>query len=69
LKRHLEDRLVTSWNPEEGEITERREQEVEDTFFMNHVRTLGVRTGELHSALVAPTQNEPFALNRHPPKK
>jgi maltose alpha-D-glucosyltransferase/alpha-amylase len=60
LKRHLEDHLVTSWNPEEGEITELREQEVEDTLFMNHVRTLGVRTGELHSALVAPTQNEAF---------
>jgi maltose alpha-D-glucosyltransferase/alpha-amylase len=62
LKRHLQDRLVTSWNPEEGETTERREQEeVEDTFFMNHVRTLGLRTGELHSALAAPTQNEAFS--------
>ena len=60
LKRHLEDRLVTSWNPEEEETTERREQEVEDTFFMSLVRTLGVRTGELHSALAAPTQNEAF---------
>jgi len=60
LKRHLEDRLVTSWNPEEGETTERREQEVEDTFFMSLVRTLGVRTGELHSALAASTQDEAF---------
>jgi maltose alpha-D-glucosyltransferase/alpha-amylase len=60
LKRHLENRLVTSWNPEAGETTERREQEVEDTFFMSLVRTLGVRTGELHSALAAPTQNEAF---------
>ncbi len=61
LKRHLEDRLVTSWNPEEGEITQRREQEeAEDTFFMSHVRTLGVRTGELHRALATPTQNEAF---------
>jgi maltose alpha-D-glucosyltransferase/alpha-amylase len=61
LKRHLEDRLVTSWNPEEGETAQRREQEeAEDAFFMSHVRTLGVRTGELHSALAAPTQDEAF---------
>jgi maltose alpha-D-glucosyltransferase / alpha-amylase len=33
---------------------------VDDTFFMNVARTLGVRTGELHSALAAPTQNETF---------
>jgi maltose alpha-D-glucosyltransferase/alpha-amylase len=60
LKRHLENRLVTSWSHQEGETTERREQEVDDTFFMNVARTLGVRTGELHSALAAPTQNETF---------
>jgi maltose alpha-D-glucosyltransferase/alpha-amylase len=61
LKRHLEDRLVTSWSLEHEETTGRREQEeVEDTFFTSLARTLGVRTGELHTAFAAPTEDEAF---------
>jgi maltose alpha-D-glucosyltransferase/alpha-amylase len=69
LKRYLEDRLITSWNADEEETAGRREQEVEDTFFANLARTLGVRTGELHSALAAPTQNEAFRPDKATPEE
>jgi len=69
LKRYLEDRLVTSWNAEEEVSAGRREQEVEDTFFTNLARTLGIRTGELHSVLAAPTQNEAFRPERASPEE
>jgi maltose alpha-D-glucosyltransferase/alpha-amylase len=63
LGRYLEDRLVTSWTPEdEDEIeTEREEREAEDAFFAGLMRTLGLRTGELHAAFAAPTDDEAFA--------
>jgi maltose alpha-D-glucosyltransferase/alpha-amylase len=69
LKRYLEDRLVTSWNAEEEVSAGSREQEVEDTFFTNLARTLGIRTGELHSVLAAPTQNEAFRPERASPEE
>jgi maltose alpha-D-glucosyltransferase/alpha-amylase len=63
LSRYLEDHLVTSWTPEdEDEIeTEREEREAEDAFFAGLMRTLGLRTGELHAAFAAPTDDEAFA--------
>jgi len=63
LGRYLEDHLVTSWTPEdEDEIeTEREGREAEDAFFAGLMRTLGLRTGELHAAFAAPTDDEAFA--------
>ncbi|MGF1473086.1 MAG: maltose alpha-D-glucosyltransferase [Rubrobacteraceae bacterium] len=56
LDRYLEERLVTSWSLEEGEV----EDEKEDTFFLGMMHTLGLRTGELHEAFAAPTGNPDF---------
>jgi len=63
LDRYLEDRLMTSWTLEdEDEVeTKRDEREAEDTFFAGLMRTLGLRTGELHAAFAAPTDDEAFA--------
>ncbi len=62
LDRYLEDRLLTSWSPEgEAEASEREELTAEDAFFTNLVRILGLRTGELHAAFAAPTDDEAFA--------
>jgi maltose alpha-D-glucosyltransferase / alpha-amylase len=62
LGRYLDDRLLTSWSPEgEEEEAEREELAAEDVFFAGLVRTLGLRTGELHAALATPTDDEAFA--------
>jgi maltose alpha-D-glucosyltransferase/alpha-amylase len=62
LGRYLDDRMLTSWRPEgeEGEA-EREELAAEDAFFAGLIRTLGLRTGELHAALAEPTDDEAFA--------
>jgi maltose alpha-D-glucosyltransferase/alpha-amylase len=71
LGRYLEDHLVTSWTPEdEDEIeTEREGREAEDAFFAGLMRTLGLRTGELHAAFAAPTDDEAFAPEPASPKE
>jgi maltose alpha-D-glucosyltransferase/alpha-amylase len=63
LGRYLEDRLVTSWSleGEEGAEAEREERSAEDAFFASLMRTLGLRTGELHAAFAAPTDDPSFA--------
>ena len=58
LDRYLEERLVTSWSIEEDGPDQEGE---EDTFFMGLVHTLGLRTGELHEAFAAPTEEPAFA--------
>jgi maltose alpha-D-glucosyltransferase/alpha-amylase len=67
LGRYLEDHLMTSWSPEVE--TEREEREAEETFFAELMRTLGVRTGELHAAFAAPTDDEAFAPEPAPPEE
>jgi maltose alpha-D-glucosyltransferase / alpha-amylase len=62
LDRYLEDRLLTSWSPEgEEDEAEREDLAAEDAFFAGLVRILGLRTGELHAAFAAPTDDEAFA--------
>ncbi len=60
LGRYFEDRLLTSWSPD-GEEDEGEELAAEDTYFAGLVRTLGMRTGGLHAAFAAPTDDEAFA--------
>ena len=69
LSRYLEDRLMTSWSPEEGADTDREERGAEDAFFTGLVHTLGLRTGELHAAFAAPTDDEAFAPEPASPKE
>lgn len=57
LSRYLEDALVTAWSPE-GEPEP--ETEDMDTFFTGLMRTLGLRTGELHAAFAEGTDEEAF---------
>jgi maltose alpha-D-glucosyltransferase/alpha-amylase len=63
LGRYLEDRLMTSWTLEDEDEAdpEHEEREAEDAFFAGLMRTLGLRTGELHAAFAAPTDDEAFA--------
>ncbi|HEX5850316.1 MAG TPA: maltose alpha-D-glucosyltransferase, partial [Rubrobacter sp.] len=68
LDRYLEDRLLTSWSPE-GEDAPDEELAPEDTFFASLVRILGLRTGELHAAFAAPTDDEAFAPETAPPEE
>ena len=58
LTRYLEERLVTTWSLEEDAAEP--EQEEDDTFFMGLMHTLGLRTGELHEAFAAPTDDPDF---------
>jgi maltose alpha-D-glucosyltransferase/alpha-amylase len=71
LGRYLEDRLVTSWSPEgeEDAETEREERGAEDAFFASLVRVLGLRTGELHAAFAAPTDDAAFAPEHASPEE
>jgi maltose alpha-D-glucosyltransferase/alpha-amylase len=69
LGRYLEDRLMTSWTPENEVETGREEREAEEAFFADLMRTLGVRTGELHAAFAAPTDDEAFAPEPAPPEE
>ena len=71
LNRYLEDLLVTSWSPEEDDVeTERAETgAAEDLFFAGLLHTLGLRTGELHAAFAAPTDDEAFAPEQAPPEE
>jgi maltose alpha-D-glucosyltransferase/alpha-amylase len=68
LDRYLEDRLLTSWSPE-GEDEPEEELAAEDTFFAGLVRILGLRTGELHAAFAAPTDDEAFAPETASPEE
>ena len=63
LGRYLDDRLLSSWSLEDGDDAEAvlDEPGTEDAFFTGLVRTLGLRTGELHAALAAPTDDDSFA--------
>jgi maltose alpha-D-glucosyltransferase / alpha-amylase len=63
LGRYLEHHLLTSWSPEEqeGADAQRGEPEGMETFFVGLMHTLGLRTGELHAALAAPTDDEAFS--------
>jgi len=64
LDRYLEDRLVTtSWSleDEDRDVADREELRAEDTFFSNLMRTLGLRTGELHAALATDTEDPAFS--------
>ena len=70
LGRYLEDRMLTSWSPEgEEDGAKRDELAAEDAFFAGLVRTLGLRTGELHAALGTPTDDEAFAPETAPPEE
>ena len=68
LDRYLEDRLLTSWSPE-GEGDETEEPAAEDAFFAGLVHVLGLRTGELHAAFAAPTDDEAFAPETASPEE
>ena len=68
LDRYLEDRLLTSWSPE-GEEDETEEPAAEDAFFAGLVHILGLRTGELHAAFAAPTDDEAFAPETASPEE
>ena len=63
LERYLGDRLVTSWSLEEGEA---EEVGAEDAFFTGLIRTLGLRTGELHAAFAASTDDPAFTPETAP---
>ena len=69
LARYFENRLVTSWSLEDEERTETEEQAVEVAFFTGLMHTLGLRTGELHSAFAAPTDDEAFSPESAPPEE
>jgi maltose alpha-D-glucosyltransferase/alpha-amylase len=70
LDRYLEDRLLTSWSPEgEEDEADREELATEDAFFVSLVRILGLRTGELHAAFAAPTDDEAFTPEPAPPEE
>ncbi len=68
LDRYLDDRLLTSWSPE-GEGDETEEPAAEDAFFAGLVHVLGLRTGELHAAFAAPTDDEAFAPETASPEE
>jgi maltose alpha-D-glucosyltransferase / alpha-amylase len=69
LARYLENRLATSWNLEGEQRTETEEQAAEDTFFADLMRTLGLRTGEMHAAFAEPTDDRHFSPEFAPPKE
>ena len=54
---------------EDEERTETEEQAVEVAFFTGLMHTLGLRTGELHSAFAAPTDDEAFSPESAPPEE
>jgi maltose alpha-D-glucosyltransferase / alpha-amylase len=69
LGRYLDGRMLTSWRPEGEDEAEREELAAEDALFAGLVRTLGLRTGELHAALAAPTDDEAFAPETASPEE
>jgi maltose alpha-D-glucosyltransferase/alpha-amylase len=69
LDRYLEGRLLTSWSPEGEDDEAEEEPAAEDAFYAGLVRTLGLRTGELHAAFAAPTDDEAFAPETASPKE
>jgi maltose alpha-D-glucosyltransferase/alpha-amylase len=70
LTRYFEDRLAAPWGPDDQERTrEAEEQAAEEAFFGGLMRTLGLRTGELHAAFAAPTEDEAFGPESAPPEE
>jgi maltose alpha-D-glucosyltransferase/alpha-amylase len=69
LTRYFENRLAAPWSPEDQEGARAEEQAAEDAFFAGLVRTLGLRTGELHAALATPTDDEAFSPEPAPPEE
>ena len=70
LTRYFENRLVAPWTLEDQERTQAEEQEeAEDAFFAGLMRALGLRTGELHAAFAAPTEDEAFSPEPAPPEE
>jgi maltose alpha-D-glucosyltransferase/alpha-amylase len=69
LTRYFENRLVASWSIEDQESAQAEEQAAEDAFFADLMRTLGLRTGELHAAFAAPTDDEAFSPESAPPEE
>ncbi len=69
LIRHFEDRLMTAWSPEDEEGAENEDEGAEEVFFAALMRALGLRTGELHAAFAAPTQDGAFAPEPAPPEE
>lgn len=61
LERRLEEHLLSAaWSPEDEVAEEATESEAEDEYFRRLMRTLGVRTGEMHAAFAIPTGDEAF---------
>jgi maltose alpha-D-glucosyltransferase / alpha-amylase len=69
LARYFENHLVTAWSLEDQERTETEESAAEGAFFAGFVRTLGLRTGELHAAFAAPTNDGAFSREPAPPEE
>ncbi len=70
LERYLEDRFVTSsWSLEDWEASEVEEVGAEDAFFTGLIKTLGLRTGELHAVFASPTDDAAFAPEPAPPEE
>ena len=70
LTRYFENRLVASWSLEDHERAhEAEEQAAEEAFFAGLMRTLGLRTRELHAAFAAPTDDESFSAEYAPPEE
>ena len=69
LARYFENRLVASWSIEDEDRTQAEEQAAEEAFFAGLVRTLGLRTGELHAALAAPADDGAFSPEAAPPQE
>jgi len=61
LDRYFEERSVTTWSLDDSDGESGREElEASDAFFDELMRNLGLRTGELHAALAAPTNDDSF---------
>ena len=69
LTRYFENRLVASWSPEDQESARAEEQAAEAAFFAGLMRTLGLRTGEMHSAFAASNNDEAFSPEPAPPEE
>jgi len=65
LQRHLDEPVSTPYAPDDVLVEEEPAAAVvpleADQFFLDLMRTLGYRTGELHKALAVPTDDEAFA--------
>ena len=70
LTRYFENRLMASWSLEDHKrAQEAEERAAEEAFFAGLMRTLGLRTGELHAAFAAPTDDVAFSPESAPPEE